>query len=222
MKSAVITRKATKQELKTAFRPQPEAMQKHEATTRNIAKMMASRLGLGDQEYAEAVDRILGELHQLPQMHRDALRAAYMFSRRAPAEEREDLYQELTLRLLELRPNGERLAYAIARADWQNWWRDYKLHSQYISTSTERMADAESGGDYGEDAIDRQLYHSALLVGECEYDARIDARTLYDGLPRHIQQIVTRQLSGTRISGGDRLMLRKWVASRPTVLASYV
>jgi hypothetical protein len=220
MKAVVITRKATKQELKQAFKAQPEAMQKHEATTRNIAKMLASRLGLEDQDYAQAVDRIYGELQRLPQMHRDALRAAYIFSRRAPAEEREDLYQELTLRLLELRPNSERLAYAIARCDWQNWWRSYTLHGQY--DSTERLADAESGDDYGEDAIDRQVYHSALLVGECEHDARIDARTLYDGLPRHIQQIVTRQLSGHRIAGGDRIMLRKWVASRPTVLASYV
>lgn len=219
MKAAVI-RKASKQELITAFRPQPEAMQKHEATTRNIAKMLASRLGLEDQEYTEAVDRILGELQRLPQMQRDALRAAYIFSRRAPAEEREDLYQELTLRLLELRPNSERLAYAIARCDWRDWWRSYMLHGQH--ESTERLADAESGGDYGEGAIDRQLYHSALLVGECEHDARIDARTLYNGLPRHIQQIVARQLSGHRISGGDRLTLRKWVASRPTVLASYV
>ena len=52
-----------------------------------------------------------------------ALKVAYVFSRKVPRQEREDLYQDIALAVFKAKTKDERLAYAIARCDWRNWWR---------------------------------------------------------------------------------------------------
>jgi hypothetical protein len=44
---------------------------------------------------------------------------AYIFSRKIPKQEREDLFQDIALKLIEADTPEQRLAYAIARCDWQ-------------------------------------------------------------------------------------------------------
>ena len=62
-----------------------------------------------------------------------ALRSAYVFSSKVPKQEREDFFQELALAVLESRTKDERLAYTICKMDWVNWWRKFKLHSQFFA-----------------------------------------------------------------------------------------
>lgn len=221
MKSAVVTRKASKQELKQAFKARPQAIDKHEVTYRNIAKMLASALQV-ESEFAAHVEQFLHEIEDLPKYQRNALKYAYIFSRKAPKEERQDLYQELSLRLLEARCKNDKLAYAIARCDWKDFWKAYKLHSQYNLDSIERMADSEDGGGYGQDAIDRRMYHAELLTGECEFEATIDSQILFSKLPHDVQGIVAKKLSGYASTKLEQSILRRFVNSNPVILAGYV
>ena len=221
MNSKVISRKATNQELKNAFRPHSEAIQRHDFTYRNIAKMLASALQMDDDSFGTHVESFLKEINKLSKENRTALKYAYIFSRKAPKEERADLYQELALKLMEKRVKDDKLAYAIARCDWKDFWKAYKLHSQYNFDSIERMADTEDGSDYGQNAIDRQTYHSELLTGEIEYENRIDAELLFAKLPEAIKKIVTKKLQGLATSKLEQSIMRRWIASNPVVLAEY-
>ena len=220
MNSKVITRKARKQELKMAFQARPQAIDKHEVTYRNIAKMLASALQV-ESEFAAHVEQFLHEIEDMPKYQRNALKYAFIFSRRAPKEERQDLYQELSLKLLEARCKDDKLAYAIARCDWKDFWKAYKLHSQYNLDSIERMADSEDGGGYGQDAIDRMAYHAELLTGEAEFENSIDARLLFNKLPEHIKAIVNKRLTGHATSKLEQSIMRRWIASNPVILAEY-
>ncbi len=220
MNSAVVTRKASKQELKQAFKPQSEAIAKHEYTNRSIAKMLASALQI-EGEFAEHVQSYLREIDKLPNEQKRALKYAFIFSRKAPQQERQDLYQELAIKLLELRPSDDKLAYAIARCDWKDWWKSFKTRCHYNLDSIERLSDSEDGSDYGQDAIDRQMYHSDLLTGEIESKARIDAKLLYNKLPKQIQAIVAKKLQGVATTKLEQSIMRRWIASNPVILSEY-
>jgi hypothetical protein len=221
MNGKVKTRRATKQELKSAFKPQSESIQKHDVTYRSVAKMLASAIQI-ETEFEAHVVEFLNVIEHLPQYQKTALKYAYIFSRKVPKEERADFYQELSLTLLEKRVKDDKLAYAIARCDWKDFWKAYKLHSQYNLDSIERMADSEDGGGYGQDAIDRIAYHTELLTGECEFDRTIDAQTLFDNLPSHIQPLVNKRLTGYALNKLEQSILRRYISTNPVVLADYV
>jgi len=221
MNSKVTTRKATGIELKNAFKPQSEAIQKHDFTYRSIAKMLASALQLNDDSFGEHVESFLREINKLPQQQRIALKYAYIFSRKAPKGERADLYQELAITLMEKRVKDDKLAYAIARCDWKDFWKAYKLHSQYNFDSIERLADSEDGSDYGQNALDRRMYHAELLTGEVEYESKLDADALFAKLPESIQKIVTKKLAGFATSKLEQSIMRRYINSNPVILAQY-
>jgi len=220
MKAVVITRKASKPELKQAFRPQPEATIQHAFTYRNIAKMLASALQVEGEEFGAHVEVYLHQIDKLPTECKRALHYAYIFSRKAPHQEREDLYQELAIKLLELRAHDDKMAYAVARCDWKDWWKAFKLRVNYNWQSIERMADAEDGG-YGQEAIDRQIYHSALLQGEVEFERKVDIDILWNKLPERIQAIISKQIAGYCPTGAERVALCNYLKAHSTMLAEF-
>ncbi|MDD2661998.1 MAG: hypothetical protein PHY54_20325 [Methylococcales bacterium] len=221
MKAVVMTRKATKQEVIQAFKPQPEATIQHEFTYRNIAKMLASALQVEGEEFGAHVEVYLNQIDKLPTDCKRALHYAYIFSRKAPQQDREDLYQELAIKLLESRPCNDKLAYAIARCDWKDWWKAFKIRSNYSFDSIERLADSESASDYGQDAIDRQTYHSALLEGEIELERKADIDKLWSLLPKHIQAIVTKRFTGYALSTAERVAMCRYMKVHGGMLAEY-
>ncbi|MDD2730826.1 MAG: hypothetical protein PHW33_01735 [Candidatus Portnoybacteria bacterium] len=221
MKAAVITRKASKQELKQAFKAQPEAIIDHTYQNRSIAKMLASALQVEGEDFKEHVESYLEAINKLPADTRRALKYAFIFSRKAPHQEREDLYQELAIKLLELRPSDDKLAYAVARCDWKDWWKAFKLRSNYNWESIERLGDAEDGQDYGQEAIDRQVYHSALLDGQIEIERKTDAKILWNLLPKQIQAIVNKRLEGHALTGAERVAMCRYMKAHSGILAEY-
>lgn len=221
MKSAVITRKASKQELKQAFKARPQAIVDHTCQNRSIAKMLASALQVEGEDFTEHVDSYLEEIDKLPSDDRRALKYAFIFSRKAPHQEREDLYQELAIKLLEARPCSDKLAYAIARCDWKDWWKAFKMRSNYNWESIERISDAEDGEDYGQDAIDRQMYHGALLDGQVEIERKTDADILWSKLPKQIQAIVSKRLEGHALKTSERVMMCRYMKTHSAILAEY-
>jgi len=184
-------------------------------TYRNIAKMLASALPIEDDDYRQAVENCLAGIKRLPQNAKVALRAAYIFSRKVPAQEREDLFQELALAILEAKVEDERLAYAIARCDWQNWWRDYMRHSQFYGGTLDRVVEDEDG---------QEVTFSELLVGEVDFErrmnGRLDAERIYSQLPDIIKAVVNKRLIGKPLQAKERMALMRYVKSRPTILVS--
>ena len=183
-------------------------------TYRSIAKMLASALPLAGEEFGEAVNNYLEEIKRLPKGAKVALRSAYIFSRKVPAQEREDLFQELALAILEAKVEDERLAYAIARCDWQDWWEKYMTRSHYYAGSLNATL---------EDADGQAVEFGELLVGETEFErkmaGKVDGQALWAKIPNHLKPIVNKRLMGKSITGGEKLMLNKWIAQRPTILA---
>jgi hypothetical protein len=181
---------------------------------RDIAKMLASALPVEGQDYGDKVNEYLAVIKAMPTEAKIALKSAYVFSHKVPREEREDLFQDLTLAVLKAKATDERLAYAIARCDWLNWWSKYKIRQHYSLDSVV------------EDTDGNQASFGELLVGEVDFEARLngdlDGEKLYSQLPSWVKVIVDKRLMGKSITGGERRILDKWVIARPLILASYV
>jgi hypothetical protein len=103
-----------------------------EITYRDIAKMLVSALPVEGEEFGEIVNTYLETIKSLPKNAKLALKSAYVFSRKVPREDREDLFQDLALAVLKVKTEDERLAYTVARFDWMNWWRDG--HTKLVKT----------------------------------------------------------------------------------------
>lgn len=182
-------------------------------TYRQIAIMLVKALPVEDNEFTLKTEKYLEVIKAMSQAQKIALKTAYIFSRKVPKEEREDMFQDLTLAVLKAQATDERLAYAVARCDWQNWWQKYKIRQHY---NLDSIVDDGEGN---------QVPFAELLVGECEFENRLDGdldgERLFQQLPRWVQDIVKKRLIGKPVRGGERKLLDKWVCSRPLVLASY-
>ena len=144
-----------------------------------------------DDLYMELVANTRKELESMGPNARLAVEAAYIFSRKVPHNERQDLFQELTAAILESGTENPAFAYTIARRDWQNWYRSYKLHSQYHEGRlSETLVNAEG----------EETELAELLIGEIEFEAKqidkLDARALWAQIPRHIQRLALKRLTG--------------------------
>ena len=120
-----------------------------------------------------------------------AIQAAYIFSRKVPASERQDLFQELLTAVLASGTEKLAFAYAIARRDWQNWYKSYKLHSQFY------------GGYLSETILNsdgEETELAELLVGEVEFERKqidkLDSQSLWYQIPADIQKLVMKRLQG--------------------------
>jgi hypothetical protein len=187
---------------------------KHIPALHDMAKWLCSALPLEGKDFGQQVQTVERELLRMTKRNKAnlvALQTAYVFSKKVPRQERQDMFQELFLTLYEHRMSDNGLAYAIARADWCNWWRAYKIRSHY---SLDMAADADSGDSFGD-----------LLVGVCDFEAqvlgKINGDRLLEALPDYIRKIVQRKLNGQPTSKREQAQLRMWVSQRPTILAQY-
>ncbi len=188
-------------------------------TTRDIAKMLVSQLPVEGAEYGAAVETALAEINKLPTNTRNYLKLAYIFSRKAPREEREDLFQEITLALLQSGVKDVKLAYSVARCDWKNFWARYKTRQHF---SLDSVISDEDGNE---------CTIGDLLVGEIEYehklDSLLDAELLWNKIPADIKPLVTKKLIGkpltaerkgagrpktdSALSGAERVRFHRWL-----------
>lgn len=184
-----------------------------QCTYRQVAKGMASGLPLEGEKFREAIVEYLRAIKSLPIADRIALKCAWIFSRRVPAQERQDCLQHFYLLLLDKPTQDERLAYTIARCDWKNWWRDYTRYAQYVTRYL-----SENVGIDGEGEIEL----AEALAGDVDFERRLigdmDGQALYDKLPAWVQRLVNRAIIGYPIKGGERQLLNKWIAQRPTII----
>ena len=173
-------------------------------TYRDIAKMLASALPIEGEEFGRMVQSNLEAIQKLDTEQKIALKSAYVFSRKVPREERPDFFQELMLALLKARTKDEKLAYAIARCDWLNWWKKYKIRQHY---SLDTIIEDEEGST-------ETLAN--MLVGEVEFErkmnGKIDALTIWHKLDNYpgVKRLVTLRLLGQTLKRSENDYLKIW------------
>lgn len=197
---------------------------------RNTTYQQISKAMLGDgferdDSFIELVKQTAKQIGQLGLNARLAIEAGYIFSRKVPYNERQDLFQELVTAILDSGTEDAGFAYAIARRDWQDFWSKYKLHSQYYEGY---LSDTITNSDGQETEL------AELLVGEVEFENKqidkLDAQRLWQQIPAEIQVLISKRLQGKplgaprkrkagqpkssgTLNGTERQRLNRWVKS---------
>jgi len=180
---------------------------------RKVAKWLAGLIASESKEDFEVLlEQVLAELKKLRHEAKLALSEAYVFSRKAPREEREDLFQDLFLALWEAKVKDEKLAYAIARCDWKDWWKRYKVRQHY---SLDFEVEGEDGESYrfGEMLV-------AEVGWENKVDGDLDGEALWKKLPSDIKRIVSKRLAGRALTGSERMKLSRFARKHAELLIS--
>jgi len=174
-----------------------------EVQYRDIAKMLASALPIEGDDFGRQVNDNLEVIKRLPLEAKHALKVAFVFSRKVPRHEREDLFQDIALAVLKVKTRDERLAYSIARCDWKNWWGKYSIRQHY---SLDSVTEDEDGNP---------VTMAELIVGEVEFERKIngklDAERIWNKLPLDIRPIVFKRLIGQALNSSERNHLNRWV-----------
>ena len=197
-----------------------------EATYQQVSKAMLGPNFDRDDHFIELVKETAKQLAGLGINARLAIEAGYIFSRKAPQEERQDLFQELVTAIIDSGTEDAAFAYTIARRDWQNWWQTYKLHSQYYQGY---LSETITNSDGEETEL------AELLVGEVEFEnkqiGKLDGERLWQQIPVEIQQLISKRLQGKplgsprkrkagqpknsgTLNGTERQRLNRWVKSK--------
>jgi len=183
----------------------------NDITYRHIAKMMCSHMPIDGNEYFQAVESMLQSISELPIEAKHALKCAYIFSRKSPREEREDLFQDLMLKLLQSRIADEKLCYAVARCDWSDWWKRYKIREHY--SLDESVSQDESGNPVTlGDLLTNEIRFENMVEG------KLDAVTIWEKLPVNIKGIVTKRLQCKALTATERKQLNRFVHAQGTSL----
>ncbi len=172
---------------------------------RDIAKMLVKAMPIQGDDFGAKVSEYLDTIKAMPKAAKVALKCAYVFASKVPREEREDMFQELALNILKARVGEEKLAYAIARCDWLDWWKAYKIRQH---TSLDSVV---------EDTEGNSTTLGELIVGEAEFEAKvcdeIDCGRIWSILNQypHIKAVVVKRLTGQPLRRGERQYLDAWV-----------
>ena len=181
-------------------------MVKNKVHYRDIAKMLAKALPVEGPEFRDSVENNLKALKKMSQESRVALKSAYIFSSKVPKQDREDLFQELAIAILEAKTKDEPLAYAIARCDWRNWWEKKMTRANYLGGSLNKTVMDSEGGE---------VELGELLVGEVEFEAKIcdklEASRLWNKLPEQIKPIIQNRLLGIALVQLQRKQLSRYL-----------
>lgn len=180
-------------------------------TYRKIAKLLSA----DDDD----IERTLEAIKKLNKNHKIALKAAYIFACKVPHDEKRDAFQEFYVSILESCPGkklDDKLAYAIARARWIDWWRHYELKQHYDLTSMDEIV----GDDDGDETT-----LSELLIGEAEFELKmidkLDFRQIFNSLPDDIRKAIGKRLLGKALSSAERMRILRWVReNREKILAN--
>lgn len=225
----------------------PTATELTELEYRDLAKMFTKALPLDGEEYGDTVEDFLQQIKALPHTAKIALRTAYIFGSKARKEEREDLFQSLALAVLKKGADDERLAYAIARCDWVDWWKSQHTSEQKrcywtgIATETHcEKCERTHGKVYGKCPYlgyervasldleqtnrDGETYTLAdVLAGETDFeiqmDGKLDAARILSVMPEKIRAVVERRLTGQLVHPFDALAVQEWAQTHSFLLA---
>lgn len=214
----------------------------------DIAKMLTKVIPVEftQAEFKKLVDTVEKKIKRMPANQRMILKAAYIFSTKVPNKEREDMFQYLTLKLLEANPQAENWAYTIARCDWLDWYRKYKIKSQYSEYDIESIVSDEIGineihlheleaksddmRELADDAranqYNKRSYQVAVesLTGLIEYerlDNQLTAKSIIEQLPDNIKLIANKRMIGNALLAKERQALCRFIKANPDMVSQF-
>ena len=153
-------------------------------TLSELTSPVASQLGIKEDRLSQIIARTIDSI---------------------PYQDREDVVQNLLLKLLESKPRNDCLAFVTCRNYAMDWWIQRKTRSNTVSVD----ADTTTGDDDGDD--EKTLIGS--IAFEHDFDSRIDANTLFKKLSPRVKRIVAKRLVGIPITNADGVALRTYIAT---------
>lgn len=172
-------------------------------TYRDIAKIFVKALPVEGDDFGTKVEEYLEVIKKMPIEAKNALKVAYVFSSKVPKEEREDFFQDVALAVLKAKAKQEKLAYAIARCDWLDFWKKYKIRQH---TSLDSVV---------EDTEGNAVTLGELLVGEAEFENKLNgkiyAEGIYQQLPTEIKPLINKRLIGKALNNRERSQYHNWL-----------
>lgn len=177
---------------------------------RSIAKVLAQGMPVDGQEYSTIIEDYIRSIEAMPLEQQATLSAAYIFSRKAPFEERQDLFQHLVahvLGLLSKWPDPIKdmagFCYVVSRHEWMRVTRERKRHSRMLNggfiSLEEPIRDSLDGGIELKDTI------ASDLDLESELNSELDCQAVMNTLPDRVKAIVNK-----RLLGGQKLSNREY------------
>lgn len=229
--------------------PKDKPKQKNmNVSVHDIAKMLVKVIPLDfkQSEFKQMVDTIERKIQKMDGDTKTVLKAAYVFSCKVPKQERQDLFQDLTLKLIEANPKAESWAYTIARCDWLDWYRKYKVKSQYSEYDIEAIVASEMGinsihlnqlelkNDDMRELVDterekqynKRSFQIAVetLTGLVEYerlDNQITAKGIIKQLPENIIRIASKRMIGKALLDSERKALCRYIKANSDIVSQY-
>jgi len=166
---------------------------------RQIAKMLARGMPIEGQEYSELIESYIKSIEAMPLEQRSTLRASYIFSCKAPREERQDLFQELVSHSLtqlakcdKRIKNIEAFCYRIAQRRWKDLRVQKRRRLEILNGGFLSLNVTVSDSEYGD--IELQDTIAGETDFESELNSELDSQAVWDSLPDNVKPIVEKRL----------------------------
>ncbi len=168
---------------------------------RKIAKALAHGMPIEGQEYSELIESYIKSIEAMPLEQRAALQAAYIFSRKTPKEEWQDLFQHFVAHGLKILSKWREpiqdiagFCYVVVRNEWKRVTRERKRHIRMLNGGFLSL-NVTVGNTEDED---RELLDTIAddLDLETELNSKLDSQVLLDTLPYSVKAIVKKRLLG--------------------------
>lgn len=134
-----------------------------------------------------------------------------------PYEEREDMLQSLSLKVLETTPNNSRTLMTICYNYVADWWRKYSANKHNVSLEDTIMTPAGEERQWRKtivNTISSEIAHDAVIGHSA-------AVTLWEQLPENIQEVVAKRLKGEALNDVERKRLNRYIHEHPALLEEY-
>ncbi|MBA7519036.1 hypothetical protein ES705_11110 [subsurface metagenome] len=200
---------------------------KMEVSYRTLAKALAYDMPLDGQEYSDLIEWYIKSIEAMPSNHQETLRAAYVFSRKAPKEDWRDLFQHFVahgLEILNQWPEPIRdiaaFCYVVVRNEWKRVTRERKRHIRMLKggvvSLNKIVPSAYPDGD------GREVELQELLAGKLEWTTRLDyslereitstlgSQAVLETLPDGVKAIVKKRLLSGKLSGHEYERLARY------------
>jgi len=207
---------------------------------RDIARMFVKALPLDGDDYLETIEAYIQIIRKLSSEAKIALRCAYIFSAKVPYDDREDFFQDLALTLLKAKHGEEKLAYAVARCDWIDFWKRQHTHdTKFCVYASDRGIEnpeckdcTHKAGKHcawlayrGIRSLDSEITDndgnntslSELIVGEADYEAKLDSKLDVQTIEAKLKAfpsiwaLIEKRLIGNTLTKIETDTLDRWV-----------
>ncbi len=131
--------------------------------------------------------------------------------KKSPPGEGEDMVQVISIAWLEQNPPNGGLAFAMARHEVSERWKRIYTRKRKDALSLDVAINDDTGAT-ASDFIADVVNYEAMTISE------MDARTVWNRLPKWIQEIVQLRLNGERVNGWRSRNMKEWAGKHGHIL----